>query len=147
MKPTRTRFPLTGITLTSALLLVGVVRAESFQWQAVPPASQHMDAERLESMRQQLQERKTQSLLVVRNDEIVLEWYAAGHGPEKRHYTASLAKSLVGGLSLALASDDGLIALEDSASKYIPAWRDDPHTANSASVTGTAMVVQAAPLE
>jgi len=100
--------------------------AGEFQWQAASPASQGMDAARLESMRQELARRSTKGLLVVRNDRIVLEWYAEGHGAEKRHYTASLAKALVGGLSLALALDDGLVQLDDPAAKYIPAWRDDP---------------------
>jgi len=84
-----------------------------------------MDTTKLESMREELAERKTKSLLVIRKDRIVLEWYAKGHGSEKLHYTASLAKSLVGGLSLALALDDGLIALDDPAAKYIPAWNGD----------------------
>ena len=36
----------------------------------------------------------TKILLVVRNDRIVYEWYAADSGPGKRHYTASMAKAM-----------------------------------------------------
>ena len=43
------------------------------------------------------------SLLIVQHNKIVEEWYANGHGANTRHYVASLAKSLLGGLSLALA--------------------------------------------
>jgi hypothetical protein len=34
---------------------------------------------------------------------------------DKRHYTASMAKALVGGLSLAVAIDDGLLSQDDLA--------------------------------
>jgi len=70
--------------------------------------------------------RKTKAFLVVRNDRIVYEWYAPNHGPRQKHYTASMAKAIVGGLSLGLALTAGLIALDDPAAKYVPQWRDDP---------------------
>jgi len=35
------------------------------------------------------------------------EWYAPGWDADKKHGTASLAKALVGGMSLVLALDDG----------------------------------------
>ena len=41
-----------------------------------------MDADRLESMREGLARRNTKALVVLRNDRAVLEWYAAGHGPD-----------------------------------------------------------------
>ena len=55
-----------------------------------------------------------------------MEWYQKGHGPDKKHYTASMAKAIVGGVSLAVAMSDGLIALDDLATKYVPQWQDDP---------------------
>ncbi len=101
--------------------------SSDFQWQTVYPESQRMDGRRLEAMRDTLAERGTRSLLVVRNDEILHEWYAPGRGRTARHYTASLAKALVGGMSLLLALADGRMDVDDPACKYIPAWRDDPH--------------------
>jgi CubicO group peptidase (beta-lactamase class C family) len=80
----------------------------------------------LEALKKELEVRKSTSLLVIRNDAIVYEWYAAGHGPTKTHYTASMAKALVGGLSLGTALTDRLIALDDPASKYVPQWQEDP---------------------
>jgi len=137
--PRRARFTL---SLLIAVMVAGAVlraafaaegggeatdtKAPTFQWQTASPADQEMNATLLETMRRELARRNTKGLLIIRNDRIVLEWYAEGHGPEKRHYTASLAKSLVGGLSLALALNDGRIALEDPAAKYIPAWKEDP---------------------
>ena len=100
--------------------------AATFHWQTASPVDQGMNATLLEAMRRELARRNTKALLIVRNDRIVLEWYAEGHGPQKRHYTASLAKALVGGLSLALALNDGRIELEAPAAKYIPAWKEVP---------------------
>src|SRR5262249_41408442 len=44
----------------------------------------------------------------------------------EKHGTASLAKALVGGLSLAVALSDGVIALDDRVPRFIPSWKDDP---------------------
>lgn len=46
--------------------------------------------------------------VVIRHDTIVYEWYAKGYGRHVPHYTASLAKALVGGITLIMALGDGL---------------------------------------
>jgi len=76
-------------------------------------------------MQHELAARGTKTFLVIRNDRVIGEWYAPNFGPTVKHYTASLAKALVGGMSLALAIDDGLIAPDDPACQYVPAWRSD----------------------
>ena len=63
---------------------------------------------------------------MVRDDKIVYEWYAPGHGPDRKQGTASLAKAIVGGIVA-----DGRAAGSPHASRrprlqYIPAWRNDP---------------------
>src|SRR5690348_1183515 len=85
-----------------------------------------LDVSRLERLKDQLAARQTTGLLVRRNDRTVYEWYAAGWGPEKPHYAASMSKSLVGGMSLLLALDEGRISADDAACKYIPYWKQDP---------------------
>ena len=85
-----------------------------------------MSSRKLDALKESLAARNTQALLVIRDDRIVTEWYAPGHSATKRHYTASLAKAIVGGVSLAVAMDDGRIALDDPAAKYIPQWKGDP---------------------
>jgi CubicO group peptidase (beta-lactamase class C family) len=100
---------------------------ESFTWKAVEPEGLGVDLARLDALRDSLAARGTKSFLVVCHDRIVYEWYAPEHGPACRHYTASLAKALVGGMSLLLALSDGLLDIDDPACKYIPAWRDHPH--------------------
>lgn len=100
--------------------------ARPFQWQTGPPESQGFASAKLEKTRADLAARNTKALLVIRNDTIVCEWYAPDHGPDRRHGTASLAKAIVGGLSLAVAVNDGRIGLDDRAAQFIPAWRSDP---------------------
>ncbi|HEY7115363.1 MAG TPA: serine hydrolase [Tepidisphaeraceae bacterium] len=112
-------------------LLIATVALSSradgpFDWRPDTPAAQGMSAEKLAQMRAALVTRGTTGLLVVRHDRIVLEWYAEGAGPDKPHGTASLAKSLVGGMSLALAMTDGRLRPEDLVSKYVPQWQTDP---------------------
>src|SRR5262245_15073402 len=95
-----------------------------FEWQTATAASQGMSAEKLEAMKERLIAKGTKGLLIARNDRIVLEWYA--NPDAKSHYTASMAKALVGGVAVAVAMTDGKIALDNPAAKYVPQWRDDP---------------------
>ena len=98
-----------------------------FQWgEAVPPESVGMAPAQLESARRGLAERGTAALLVVRHDRIAEEWYAPGRGPTDGHYTASLAKALVGGMSLLVALADGRISVDDPACLYLSRWQDHP---------------------
>ena len=69
--------------------------SERFEWQTAEPESQGMSSAKLEEMRASLAEGGTKALLVIRNDRIVCEWYAEGHGRDGKHYTASMAKALV----------------------------------------------------
>ncbi|HWC95925.1 MAG TPA: serine hydrolase [Candidatus Sulfopaludibacter sp.] len=85
-----------------------------------------LDPVKLEAWRAGLAAHGTTGLLLIRRGRTVLEWYAPGWNAEKPHGTASLAKALVGGTSLALAMSDGLISPDDRAAKYIPAWAADP---------------------
>ena len=85
-----------------------------------------MNSAALESAWAVLKDRQTTALLVIRHDRIVFERYAPGYGRTKPHYTASMAKALVGGLSLMLAMQDGRISPDDPAHRYVPQWRGDP---------------------
>jgi CubicO group peptidase (beta-lactamase class C family) len=102
-------------------------KRDRFEWLQASPESQGMDGGRLSSLWEDLSAGGTQSFLVVKNDKMVFERYAPDFHPESKHYTASLAKTLVGSLSLLIALQDGRMQLDDPASKYIPWWKDDPH--------------------
>jgi CubicO group peptidase (beta-lactamase class C family) len=100
--------------------------APAGQLPTATPASQHMDGAALQRLTDVLAARRTKNFIVVRNGVIVHEWYAADSGPGKPHYTASMAKAIVGGTSLMLAAQDGRLGVDDLASRYIPGWQDDP---------------------
>jgi CubicO group peptidase (beta-lactamase class C family) len=96
------------------------------EWRTIPPDKAGLDPAKLEAWRSRLAQHRTTGLLLVRRGCIVLEWYAPGWSAERPHGTASLAKALVGGMSLALAMNDGLISPDDPASKYVRSWASDP---------------------
>jgi len=77
------------------------------------------DSARLEALRKDAASRGTRALLILHNGETVLEWYAEGTTPETKIGTASLAKALVGGMSLLVAMSGGRIQPDDLAMKYI----------------------------
>lgn len=95
-------------------------------WEEAAPQTVGLNRSKLDVLKEALAARQTAALLVVRHGRIAYEWYAAGHGPWRREATASLSKSLVGGMALLVALSDARLRLEDPASTYIPAWRDDP---------------------
>ncbi|NLH14944.1 MAG: serine hydrolase [Phycisphaerae bacterium] len=111
--------------LCGCLFLAGIVFAQP-NWPVAPPESQGLSSEKLTVLQDALAERGTKAFLVIRNDRIVLEWYASDSGPDSKHGTASMAKALVGGVSTALAIHDGLLSLDDTAARFIPQWRNDP---------------------
>ncbi|HEY2953198.1 MAG TPA: serine hydrolase domain-containing protein [Verrucomicrobiae bacterium] len=84
-----------------------------------------MSSSQLQAIQERLAAKKTRAFLVVRNDHIVYEWYVPGIAATNKQGTASLAKALVGGLSLAVAITDGRISIDDPAAKYVPPWKED----------------------
>jgi len=110
------------------LLWVGVFigRGADFEWEVSSPMEEGMSGERLVALSERLTDLNTKGFLVIRNDRIVHETYTKGHGRHAKHYTASMAKALVGGISAAVAIHDGLMSIEEKAARYVPAWREDP---------------------
>jgi CubicO group peptidase (beta-lactamase class C family) len=114
--------------MNRALLIVvcaALLRAQSLEWTTISPAEAGLDQAKLEAWRSALAAHRTTGLLLIRRGRIALEWYAPGWNADRPHGTASMAKALVGGMSLAVTMNDGLISPDDVASKYIPAWRSD----------------------
>lgn len=103
-----------------------VVFAQSMEWATISPSGAGLDPAKVEAWRSSLAAHKTTGLIVIRRGRIALEWYAPGWNADRPHGTASMAKALVGGVSLAVAMHDGRISPDDAASKYIAAWSSDP---------------------
>jgi CubicO group peptidase (beta-lactamase class C family) len=117
----------TAVVITSALSLappVGV--SQTFDWQSASPQSQSMSMTALDALKDRLAAANTKAFLVVRNDRLIYEWYSPDHSAPTKHYTASMAKAIVGGLATAVALTDRRIALDDKVSAYVPHWRSDP---------------------
>lgn len=97
-----------------------------FKWEYVTPESQGISSKKLDDMREILTEKGTKKLLIIKNDKIVYQWFAPGwEDTVRQHYTASLAKAVVSGMSLLAAMDDGYIHLDDAACQYVPFWKKD----------------------
>jgi CubicO group peptidase (beta-lactamase class C family) len=102
-----------------------------FQWEYASPESQGFSSHKLDDAVNHLSKKNTKKLLIIRNDKIVVEWFAEGFEDSVRsHGTASLAKAIVGGMSLLAAMNDGFIRPDDPAAKYIPSWRNDKVKSN-----------------
>lgn len=114
------------LTALLGILFINAASPQSFEWDKVSPETVGFSGRKLLDMRDTLASHNTTSILVIRDDKIVLEWYAPGWSADKKHYTASLAKALVGGMSLILALNDGRMKVDDPAWKFIPEWGNDP---------------------
>jgi CubicO group peptidase (beta-lactamase class C family) len=110
--------------LITCLFLISPATGQSLEVDS--PSRHRLDKSKLDAARVALEEKNTKNFLIIRDGRIVYEWYASDSGPDKPHYTASLAKALVGGMSLVLALNDGRLRVDDPAWKYIPAWERDP---------------------
>jgi CubicO group peptidase (beta-lactamase class C family) len=102
-----------------------VVAAE-FEWQTSAPEKFGYSAARLDAFRESLAAHHTDCFLLVSHDKIIYEWYAPDFSAKKKHGAASMSKALIGGVSVAVALNDGLFTLDDFAAKVVPQWRNDP---------------------
>ena len=111
--------------LIAAAASGGAARAQ-LSWPQANPRELSFDPAKLDAARANLAARGTKALLIIRSGRIALEWYAPGMTASSKHYTASMAKALVGGTSLLVATNDGRIRPGDHAARYIPGWAADP---------------------
>ncbi len=121
------RYFLGALTLLAAATLPPPSDAgpQAFDWQTATAESQGMSTPALDTLKNRLAP-TSKALLVIRNDRVVYEWYADGHSAAAKHYTASMAKAIVGGVSLGVALTDSRIALDDTVARYVPQWKSDP---------------------
>ncbi len=109
-----------------ALAAAACAAGQGVSWPEAIPAAAGFDAAKLEAMRDNLARHGTTAVLIIKDGHKVFEWYAEGWTAAKPHGTASMAKALVGGVSLLLAMNDGRIRPGDRASRFIPRWNADP---------------------
>jgi CubicO group peptidase (beta-lactamase class C family) len=121
------------VTLLKALVVVFLMAAftatpasAEFLWKTASADSQGVSLPLLDALGHSLAARGTTSFLVVRHDRIVYEWYGRGSDKNTLNDIGSLARSFVGGVSLAVALIEGRLSLDDPVSKYVPQWRRAP---------------------
>ena len=115
-----------GVKTLRLKAMLALREGHQFEWETAAPESIGLSSQRLDAFHDELAAHNTRAFLLVRDDKIVYEWYAADHSATKKHGAASMSKALIGGVSVAVALTDGLLALDDSAAKYVPQWRNDP---------------------
>jgi CubicO group peptidase (beta-lactamase class C family) len=103
-------------------LIVGadvVHAATTCSFATASPENQDMSRARLDEPQASLQAKRTTAYLVIRNDKIVDERYVSGHSRTTKHYSASTAKGLMGGVCAAVAISDGRLTLDSKISTYV----------------------------
>jgi CubicO group peptidase (beta-lactamase class C family) len=114
------------LSVVVSLCLRSPASGPPFEWPSASPEREGVSKEKLDALKDDLAKRRTRALLIVHNDKIVYEWYATGHGPDKKHGAASLSKAAVAGLALALCLSDHQLNLDTPVAELVPAWNDDP---------------------
>lgn len=97
-------------------------------WQPVSAADAGMDQAALDAMAADAEAAGSNCLVVTRDGQLVGEWYWNGWDPTSEQEIFSATKSITSTL-VGLAVDDGLLALDDPASTYIPEWVGTPSEA------------------
>lgn len=99
-------------------------------WPEATPRSAGLDPRRLRQIARDARRRDSTCFSVVRGGTLVGDWNWGGTGAETPREVFSVTKSITSAL-VGIALRDGLLALDDRAARWIPAWRGTP----SASVT------------
>lgn len=94
-------------------------------WATADPDDLGFDAEVLEGLAEDARSGGASCLLVVRHGHIAGEWYWNGTDETSRHQIFSITKSYTSTL-VGIAQDEGLLDIDDPASKYIPEWVGTP---------------------
>ena len=99
-------------------------QGSDFAWSSATPESLGFSTEMLNNLTDSLAIRGTKKLMIIKNDQLIHQWFAEGWEDSVRtHYSASLAKALVGGLSLLVAFDNGWLFPDMPVCHLVPEWK------------------------
>lgn len=112
-----------GLSGFMLMVMVSAAQAQTefpgAEWTVATPASQGMDAVRLDRAREWLASHNSKSGLVIRHGKIVGEWYFEGADARSRFAAYSTSKSL-SSMATGLAIADGTLKLTDTVGKFCP---------------------------
>ncbi|HEY8544246.1 MAG TPA: serine hydrolase domain-containing protein [Acidimicrobiales bacterium] len=91
------------------------------EWETIDPVEAGFDPAKLEEIAAAAEADGSYCFLVVRHGRLVGEWYWGEETPTTPHEVFSATKSYASTL-VGLAQADGLLDIDDKASKYIPEW-------------------------
>lgn len=94
-------------------------------WETTAPAAAGMDAAKLKSIAAVAEKGDSDCLAVARDGKLVGEWYFREGRPEKAQPVWSVTKSFTG-ILVGIAQDDGVLSIDDKASKWIGEWKGTP---------------------
>jgi CubicO group peptidase (beta-lactamase class C family) len=94
-------------------------------WDTVDPTAAGFSPEGLAKMATAAEGGGSNCLLVTRHGKLVQEWYWNGKGADDAQEVFSATKSYTSTL-VGIAQAEGKLSIDDSASKYIPAWKGTP---------------------
>jgi CubicO group peptidase (beta-lactamase class C family) len=114
------------IALAHFIIVTSAQTIEPFHWKTSKPDEQNVSNEKVNHALEIIKGHSTAGMMIIKNDHIILEWYSDQLGVDQKHYTASMAKALVGGMSLLVALNDGVMNIDDPAKQYVKEWQDDP---------------------
>ena len=113
-----------GLIAIVAIVALPMSRGLAFEWETAASESQGMSRDKLDAIQALLERKRTTAFLVIRNDKIVYEWYAADNGPTKPHGIASPAKALVGDFPATRPNVDGLGLLAELEQRLAQKLKD-----------------------
>lgn len=90
-------------------------------WETVDPAAAGFDAAALDALAGQAEAAGSSCLVVTRDGRLVTERYWGGATPETEREAFSVTKSVTSVL-VGIASDEGALALDHPAARYVPEW-------------------------
>ncbi len=93
------------------------------EWQVAPDGA-GLSASGREALRSYLESIGTRAAVVIRGGRVAAEWYWDETDAATQLACYSTTKSIAS-TAVGLLVDDGVVDLEESASKYIPEWRED----------------------
>ncbi|HYI61101.1 MAG TPA: serine hydrolase [Acidimicrobiales bacterium] len=95
------------------------------EWAEADPAASGLDPAAFDRLAAQAEAADSSCLVVTRHGAVVDERYWQGSDAESAQEAFSVTKSITSTL-VGIAQDEGDLALDDSASRYIPSWAGTP---------------------
>ena len=96
--------------------------AGATEWETVDPTEAGFDTAELDRLAQEADDQDSHCLLVVRDGRIAGEWYFRGKGEHDAQEVFSATKSFTS-LLVGIAQDDGVLDIDEPATKQIPEWK------------------------